>query len=541
MTNLLRTSVILVAAFSAQVCWAAQVGFYDFSGVLSNHFTRVPPLFGDGATLIQSMGELVFHNASTTKRMEALQYRSFEPRADQDWKVCVDVSIPLAYDSSPPPLTDSAWIEMAVAVIYVDTNADEHVFLNALGVDHYTNGVVSRGFAPAELLNRQKVPHDSGDMSNTNETANLCISYNRVAHTMTAIGNGNELLTIPTTNWNLGQEDTFNIWIYGHSDNQPISPDNPMRLDNFSYFMDAGCLGGDDFNDDMKDPSRWGEDITDADTPSLALETNGRLIFTGTSHLFRPWICSYGGYLKDWEVAADLNLGEIALTLNDSHAEVFLGVFNRGDTNARYGVPGDHMVTGLDIYRDNGGSIERSFSCYLRTNWVEIPWAGTHLTEARHARFRIGFTAVDKTLTAWYDDGGAANGYNWTVLRSAQIDQQDCDWHMDENGAFQVVLGYSCSGFTVDASHEIWADNFTVSNGFFTRPFLDITRMEGVPVLILWAELGRQYAIEYAPFLAASNNWQTLSTMLMTNNPHTHIDSSSAGLERRFYRAKLLQ
>jgi hypothetical protein len=90
----------------------------------------------------------------------------------------------------------------------------------------------------------------------------------------------------------------------------------------------AATCSGDDFNDNLKDVRRWGEDITDPGSPSQVQEMDGRLQFTGTSFAFRPWICSYGSYLQDWEVVTDVHLGDVLLTQNESHVEVILAVFN---------------------------------------------------------------------------------------------------------------------------------------------------------------------------------------------------------------------
>lgn len=304
-------------------------------------------------------------------------------------------------------------------------------------------------------------------------------------------------------------------------------------------FPTAQCLGGDDFNDNVKDIMRWGEDITDPNSPSQAEETNGRLQFSGTDFAFRPWICSYGSYLQDWEVVADVHLGEVLLTEDESHVEVLLGVINRADEHLEFGVPGDHLVIALDLYRDDGGTVERSFASYLRTNWVSIGESEGPATDTRHASLRITFTATNKTLTAWYDADGSANGYSWTALRTARIGQPEGDWEMDDSATFQIVLGYSCTGFTVDASHEVWADNFVVSGTFFTAPVLRITQTNGAPVLHLSGDAGRQYAIEYKSSLAAASNWQTLTNLVLTNNTQAVGDPPAVGVPTRYYRARV--
>ncbi len=223
-------SIVSIAILSAHICQAAQVANYDFSGDLSAHFTAVPPPMGAGATFVQSAGSMLFHNASTNARMEVLEHKHFKPRADHDWQVSIDASVPLVYDTSPPPNTNHAWIELAVYVQYVDAAGNLHSLLNALGIDsNLPGGPNGRTFAPAEMLmpagNKiEKIPHDHGDLSTTNETANLQIAYNHTNATLSAGASGRELLTISVTGWQLGANGRFDLLVYGHSENHARQP-----------------------------------------------------------------------------------------------------------------------------------------------------------------------------------------------------------------------------------------------------------------------------------------------------------------------------
>ncbi len=84
-------------------------------------------------------------------------------------------------------------------------------------------------------------------------------------------------------------------------------------------------------------------------------QTNGLLQFLGTDTAIRPWIGSVCTYTQDWQVTLDVNLGNIVLTQNDSHAQVFLAVANQNDTAIQNGFPGDHLSIALDLYRTPAG------------------------------------------------------------------------------------------------------------------------------------------------------------------------------------------
>ncbi len=202
-------SLIAVAILSVQFCQAAQMGQYDFSGDLTAHFAPSPPPMGEGATFVQSSGAMLFHNASTNARLEIVMHKNYQPGTDHDWAVSVDASIPLAYDTSPPPENGDAWIELVLAVQYLDAQDNQNTFLDALGVyyDKSGGGPLGRQLSPAELLNGEKVPHPDDESFLTNETAVLTIAYSASSMTLSATSAGTKLLTISLQDWHSRQPD----------------------------------------------------------------------------------------------------------------------------------------------------------------------------------------------------------------------------------------------------------------------------------------------------------------------------------------------
>ena len=123
------------------------------------------------------------------------------------------------------------------------------------------------------------------------------------------------------------------------------------------------------------------------ETPSDHLvQTNGHLQHLGTSEAYRPWIASYGSYTQDWQVIADLHLGSVALTQNDSDVWIFLAVLNAGDTNIEHGHPGDHVDIGLVVDRDEDGLTVRRFDGNASADLAEISWSGGSLVSTTQIR-----------------------------------------------------------------------------------------------------------------------------------------------------------
>jgi hypothetical protein len=72
-----------------------------------------------------------------------------------------------------------------------------------------------------------------------------------------------------------------------------------------------------------------------------------------------------------------------------------------------------------------------------------------------------------------------------------------------------------------------------------TPPFirLGLDWSQGAPLLSLTGETGRQYTVESVPVLSPSNTWQSVTTLMLTNNPQSVGDPTGAQ-SQRFYRAR---
>ena len=70
-------------------------------------------------------------------------------------------------------------------------------------------------------------------------------------------------------------------------------------------------------------------------------------------------------------------------------------------------------------------------------------------------------------------------------------------------------------------------------------PWLTIGSANGVPVLEIGGEVGRQYVVEYASSLSSGEPWTALPALTLTNSPQSVVDPTAATAPQRFYRARL--
>ena len=226
----------------------------------------------------------------------------------------------------------------------------------------------------------------------------------------------------------------------------------------------ANLVGIDDFNDNSKDTSLWGDDITTDDMGITLSETNQAVYMTGTADVgqecdrMRPWIKNTGSPTEDWSVQVEVNMPNIALGESQG-----LGLGLRADL----GIPNDEDEDYAYVYLWYG-------------RYGESPWSGRnfvadvstdHLddgptfaaTSSTSAAVRLHWDASDATLYTQYDSDGAANGFSWTTLGSADLAGGKTGWDMPFGvgirGVLEVAPG-GTSSITISQGDEVKMDNF---------------------------------------------------------------------------------
>jgi hypothetical protein len=305
----------------------------------------------------------------------------------------------------------------------------------------------------------------------------------------------------------------------------------------------CGSSGSDDFNDNSQSLTNWGADIYYLTAHPQLTETNGRLEYTTPGdaphcQVMRPWILTYGSYLSDWEAHVDLNLGDVVLTQNGSHVEMNLMVAQEAYDLSKI----DFLYISLDLYRNSSGQVTRDLSVYLWTNGVEVlPRLPELLTSSQNVAVRIAFDSSNKTLTAFYDGDGSANGYQWTPLATNRVDVGGFSWSMNATSRFQIFLGASSERIAVNSSAQVFADNFAMSSAPCYSRFIQTQKgPDGNPALLLEGN-GHRFDLEAATNLLTNfASWGAIATL--TNNVTgrmDYVDTTGTNHARRFYRAIL--
>ncbi len=94
--------------------------------------------------------------------------------------------------------------------------------------------------------------------------------------------------------------------------------------------------------------------------------------------------------------------------------------------------------------------------------------------------------------------------------------------------------GYIGSQAGIDGNGSSWFVETVLG-----PPVLALSWNNGLPVLTLTGEAGRQYDLQFAPTLTSSNSWQSLTNLSLLNTEQSFVDSAIAA--QRFYRAVMSQ
>ncbi|MDP6634075.1 MAG: PEP-CTERM sorting domain-containing protein [Phycisphaerae bacterium] len=226
----------------------------------------------------------------------------------------------------------------------------------------------------------------------------------------------------------------------------------------------ANFGGSDDFNDNSKDTSLWGDDIIEEDIGVTLTETNQAVYLIGTAEVnyecdyLRPWIKNYWSYTEDWAVQVEVNIPSVALGAGHG-VGLSLEVVNLDD-------PEDYAFVYL-LQAEYGGNYGsgRDFIAEVKTNEGTVYGPTFAATSSTNAALRLRWDASDTTLYMQYDSDGAADGFGWTTLDSENLSRDETDWDMGANSAFGVRIGafletVGDSSVTISQSDEVKMDNF---------------------------------------------------------------------------------
>jgi hypothetical protein len=206
--------------------------------------------------------------------------------------------------------------------------------------------------------------------------------------------------------------------------------------------------GSDDFDDNTVDPALWGADLG---TGTLS-ETNQRLEYTVSPAAdalpIRPWILSPASYDEDWSIQLDLHVGDVGALLDGQDLLFGVGISDGASTAAvilEYENVGGTLLRGFHAVNEGPGGVE------LMVPTAAIDGAG-----------RLSFDSLTKELHYWYDDDGAAGGYNWLLFQTVDLDAPGTDWGLAAGAELDVGVFAESHGIVV-ASGDAYGDNFASS------------------------------------------------------------------------------
>ena len=113
-------------------------------------------------------------------------------------------------------------------------------------------------------------------------------------------------------------------------------------------------------------------------------------------------------------------------------------------------------------------------------------------------------------LTAWYDENGSADGFQWIVLDSIQIDIPGNNWQMNADSTFGVMLGCSTDVGAIPEEGQVYCDNF------YAGPYNEL----------LWplqvGQVGEFMNINNATD-SWESSWEVLEEMTVASNTYYHV------------------
>lgn len=446
----------IIAGFAivlaAPQIWAQFTGAEDFSGASKNGALWGADVFSGSGQLTQADGVLRFTSTGMTDDdFMAWPWLAAAP-FDGSWSVQADVHVPHIV------LADG---HTAAGMGVIVRNGMDDTDAFSVALENYRNPGEDQRF---HFFNAVDIDDDTTETfaDAAGHLASVRITWNAATGTLTAEFdadgpvNGHVWTAFQSFNpasegWNMTQGDVFQILIGGYSEDTEVTGAMNMHADNFavSELVQVNLFGGDNFNDDAKDATKWGAD--DAANTGALTEVNGRLEYTGEAaatpfgYAERPWILNTGSYTEDWEAQVDVHVGHVSLSEEGDRLQMVLAVYG-GDSVGEVQLEVEHV---------GGGTPQRRFRYTTEGDAGEAHAA----TSSTDGSLRISFDAASKMLSFFYDENGSAQGHVWTLLKTVDVDAPATDWMMDDSSRFTLAVFGEHEGITVN-SGDAFADNF---------------------------------------------------------------------------------
>lgn len=220
----------------ATVANAATVTSYDFDGTLNDEFI----VFVDDPSIIhdQSGGQLNIHTSDRrplSDGVEILMESNFKPTASQNWKASVDVFLPEVYEATitVPQGETSSIINLGILAGFgLDSNNFDpdsnslDIAVGDLSIERFA------GQAPTRQATGNIKSTDAFAATSA-ESLTLMLQYNAANKELTISYDNVELVSEAIGDWNMGDDDEFQIGLFASTSGLPVFSSAPMFFDNF--------------------------------------------------------------------------------------------------------------------------------------------------------------------------------------------------------------------------------------------------------------------------------------------------------------------
>jgi hypothetical protein len=231
----------------------------------------------------------------------------------------------------------------------------------------------------------------------------------------------------------------------------------------------AFATGRDDFNDNSKDLTKWGEDITGSGK-CVANEVNSRLEYICKSasvewnEVIRPWVLTELPYNADWEMQIDIT-NNTQLTKSGQWANLGIGIISPYTED-------DAIFAGLYATTYNE-PIAKGFWAELDSGGNAVASIMEDVPGVTDGAIRFAYASGTRVITIYYDiDPG--NGYQWVAYATYGVDGSggisgNVNWGLTDSDKFMPFV-YGYSELTSITSGQLYGDNFQETGGVAPPP-----------------------------------------------------------------------
>jgi hypothetical protein len=220
---------------------------------------------------------------------------------------------------------------------------------------------------------------------------------------------------------------------------------------------------GDDFNDNDRDPARWGEASSYGN--GRLDETSKRLEYTcgsGTADDGEDWewIATVLPFDRNWEVQIDLV--NLTVPSGDNQVNSFgFGVYNPADW-------GDEVYAEMYASSLGGPPARNGFYAEMYNDDAYVGSADSGGSDITTGAVRMRFVNASKMIYVEYDTD-PSDGYQWNPYGDFGVagsggSSGNANWGLGDSDVLNVYA-YGFSARMKIAAGKMWGDNFLVTNG----------------------------------------------------------------------------